>query len=102
LKIGDASKVAPVDKFSVVLVALFAVVVLGERPSLREWAGIAMVGAGVVVLALKCAVLPWRRGFLEIGGTMSRGDGIPPLTAAPAADDAYAVRPCVESQRDSN
>jgi transporter family protein len=36
-----------------VLAALFAVVVLGERPSLREWAGIAMVGAGVVVLALK-------------------------------------------------
>jgi bacterial/archaeal transporter family protein len=53
LKVGDASKVAPVDKFSVVLVALFAVIALGERPSLREWAGIALVGTGVVVLALK-------------------------------------------------
>ncbi|HTT13959.1 MAG TPA: EamA family transporter [Burkholderiaceae bacterium] len=53
LKIGDASKVAPVDKFSVVLVALFAVTLLGERPSLREWAGIALVATGVVVLALK-------------------------------------------------
>jgi transporter family protein len=31
LKIGDASKVAPIDKLSVVLVALFAVVFLGER-----------------------------------------------------------------------
>jgi transporter family protein len=53
LKIGDASKVAPVDKFSLVLVALFAVLVLGERPSLREWSGIALVTLGVVVLAMK-------------------------------------------------
>jgi hypothetical protein len=53
LKIGAASKVAPVDKFSLVLVAVFAVVFLGERPSLREWGGIGLVAAGVVVLALK-------------------------------------------------
>lgn len=53
LKLGAASKVAPVDKLSVVLVALFAFVFLAERPSLREWLGIAMVGAGVVMLALK-------------------------------------------------
>jgi bacterial/archaeal transporter family protein len=53
LKIGDASKVAPIDKLSVVLVALFAVVFLGERPVAREWLGILLVGAGVVVLALK-------------------------------------------------
>lgn len=54
LQIGEASKVAPVDKLSLVLVALFAVAFLGERPNLREWSGIAMVAAGVVVLA-------WRR-----------------------------------------
>lgn len=53
LKIGDASKVAPIDKLSVVLVALFAVVFLGERPDTREWLGILLVGAGVIVLALK-------------------------------------------------
>lgn len=53
LKLGEASKVAPVDKLSVVLVAVFAVLFLHERPSLREWAGILMVGAGVLVLALK-------------------------------------------------
>jgi transporter family protein len=53
LKIGDASKVAPVDKLSLVLVAIFAVWFLGERPSLREWIGIAMVGAGVLVLGFK-------------------------------------------------
>ncbi|MGB2965087.1 MAG: EamA family transporter [Anaerolineales bacterium] len=53
LKIGDASKVAPVDKLSLVLVAVFAFAFLGERPSLHEWAGIAMVAGGVIVLALK-------------------------------------------------
>jgi len=53
LKIGEASQVAPVDKFSLVLVALFAFVFLGERPSGREWLGIGMVAAGVLVLALK-------------------------------------------------
>lgn len=41
------------DKFSLVLVALFAVVFLDERPSLRDWTGIGLVAAGVLVLALK-------------------------------------------------
>ena len=53
LKIGDASKVAPVDKGSLVLVALFAFVFLHERPSLREWTGILMVAGGVLALALR-------------------------------------------------
>jgi len=53
LKVGDVSQVAPVDKLSVLLVAAFAVTFLGERPSLREWVGILMVGAGVFVLAFK-------------------------------------------------
>jgi len=53
LQLGEASKVAPVDKFSLVLVAVFAYAFLGERPSLREWAGIGLVAAGVLVLALR-------------------------------------------------
>ena len=53
LKVGEASKVAPVDKLSLVPVVIFAVAFLGERPSWREWAGIAMVAAGLMVLALK-------------------------------------------------
>jgi bacterial/archaeal transporter family protein len=53
LKLGEASKVAPVDKLSLLLVAIFAYLFLAERPSMREWIGIAMVGAGVVILALK-------------------------------------------------
>lgn len=53
LKVGEASKVAPVDKFSLLLVVLFAVIFLKERPAFREWIGIALVGAGVLTLAFK-------------------------------------------------
>lgn len=52
LQLGAASKVAPVDKFSVVLVAIFAVIFLSERPSIREWLGILLVTAGVLVLSI--------------------------------------------------
>ena len=53
LQLGDASKVAPVDKSSLVLVAAFAFAFLGERPSAREWLGIALVAGGVLVMAFK-------------------------------------------------
>jgi bacterial/archaeal transporter family protein len=53
LKLGDASKVAPVDKLSVVLVAIIAVIFLHERPSTREWVGIGFVAFGVFVLGFK-------------------------------------------------
>ena len=53
LQIGDASKVAPVDKFSLVLVAVFAVIFLGERPAIRDWIGICMIAAGVLILAFR-------------------------------------------------
>jgi transporter family protein len=52
LKVGDAAKVAPVDKLSVVLVAIFATVFLHERPSLTAWMGIGLVGVGVAILSL--------------------------------------------------
>ena|SRR5437773_1636027 len=53
LKIGDAAKVAPVDKLSVVLVAIFAVIFLGERPATKDWLAIFLVASGVVLLGLK-------------------------------------------------
>jgi transporter family protein len=53
LKIGNASQVAPIDKLSVVLVAIFAVVFLGERPAVKDWAGIALIAAGAVLIAIK-------------------------------------------------
>jgi transporter family protein len=53
LKLGPATLVAPIDKLSVVLVALFAFVFLGERPSASGWLGIALIGAGAIILAIK-------------------------------------------------
>jgi len=52
LKLGPAALVAPIDKLSVVLVALFGVTLLGEQLTGRQWLGVALVGAGAVVLAL--------------------------------------------------
>jgi transporter family protein len=53
LKLGPATLVAPIDKLSVVLVALFGVIFLGERPSLQGWLGIALIAAGAVLIAVK-------------------------------------------------
>jgi bacterial/archaeal transporter family protein len=53
LKLGPATLVAPIDKLSVVLVALFGVVFLGERPSLNGWLGIALIATGAVLIAFK-------------------------------------------------
>ncbi len=53
LKVGDASKGAPVDKLSVVLVAIFAVLFLGERPAVKDWLGIGLIATGAVLLALR-------------------------------------------------
>jgi transporter family protein len=53
LQIGRASQVAPVDRLSLVLVALFAFAFLGERPTGQDWLGIALVTAGVLALTLK-------------------------------------------------
>ena len=53
LKLGPATLVAPIDKLSVVLIALFGVVFLGERPSLQGWIGIALIAGGAVLIAVK-------------------------------------------------
>ncbi len=53
LQIGRASQVAPLDRLSLVLVAIFAVIFLGERPSGQDWLGIGLVTAGVLALTLK-------------------------------------------------
>ncbi len=48
LKLGDAARVAPIDKMSVVLVALFGVIFLGERLALPNWLGVALIAAVLV------------------------------------------------------
>ena len=51
LKLGDAARVAPIDKLSVVMVALFGVAILGEKLSLLNWLGIALIGGGAILVA---------------------------------------------------
>jgi bacterial/archaeal transporter family protein len=53
LKLGDAARVAPIDKLSVILVALFGVAFLGERLSLTNWAGVCLIAAGAILVAFK-------------------------------------------------
>ncbi len=53
LKLGDAARVAPIDKLSVVLVALFGVIFLGERLSGVNWAGVGLVAGGAGLVAVK-------------------------------------------------
>jgi transporter family protein len=51
LKLGDASQVAPIDKLSVVLVAVFGAAFLGERLAPINWAGVALIGVGAILVA---------------------------------------------------
>jgi transporter family protein len=53
LQLGEASKVAPIDKLSVVLVLIFAALFLGESLTLKTVAGGSLIAIGALVLALK-------------------------------------------------
>ena len=52
LKLGDAARVAPLDKLSIVLVAIFGVLFLGEHLSALNWVGVALIGTGALFLAV--------------------------------------------------
>jgi transporter family protein len=53
LHVGDAARVAPIDKLSVVLVATFGVVFLGEKLSVINWLGVALIAAGAWLVTLR-------------------------------------------------
>jgi len=53
LKLGDAARVAPVDKLSVVLVAVFGVMLLGEKLTLPNWLGVALIAGGAILVAYR-------------------------------------------------
>jgi transporter family protein len=53
LKLGQAAQVAPIDKLSVVLVAVFGVIFLGERLSAANWLGVVLIAAGAVLVAYR-------------------------------------------------
>ena len=52
LQIGDASKVVPIDKFSVVITMIMAFVFLGEKADVKSIVGGALVTAGIVIFSL--------------------------------------------------
>jgi transporter family protein len=53
LQAGPASKVAPIDKLSVVLVILFAALFLGERLTWAKGAGGLLIFAGAIIMAIE-------------------------------------------------
>ncbi len=52
LKLGDAARVAPIDKLSIVMVAIFGVLFLGEKLNLMNWLGVVFIAAGALLLAV--------------------------------------------------
>jgi transporter family protein len=53
LSLGEAAQVAPVDKLSVVLVAIFGAIFLGEQLPARGWLGVGLIAVGATLLALR-------------------------------------------------
>lgn len=52
LKLGDAARVAPIDKLSIIFVAVFGVLFLGEKLNLMNWLGVCLIAAGALLLAV--------------------------------------------------
>ena len=52
LKQGDVSLVVPVDRLSLLVVAVIGFAFLGERPSIIGWAGLLFVAGGGIPLSL--------------------------------------------------
>ena len=52
LQLGDASKVVPIDKLSVVITLVLAFVFLHEDFTIKSLAGCALIGAGTLLLVL--------------------------------------------------
>lgn len=51
LQLGEASRVAPVDKLSVVIAIALAAIFLGEHLTWHQWVGGTLIFSGAVVLA---------------------------------------------------
>ncbi len=52
LQVGDASKVVPIDKLSVVITLVLAFVFLHEKITLKSVAGCLLIGAGTLLMVL--------------------------------------------------
>jgi transporter family protein len=53
LKLGEAAKVAPIDKLSVVQVVIFGVMFLGEQLSAPNWLGVGLITAGALLVVYR-------------------------------------------------
>jgi transporter family protein len=51
IQLAGVAKVAPIDKLSMPLAVILAVIFLKERPSATNWAGIALIAVGVYLAA---------------------------------------------------
>lgn len=52
IQVGSVSKVAPIDKLSMPLAILLAVLLLGEQPTRVNWIGIALIAGGAYLAAM--------------------------------------------------
>jgi bacterial/archaeal transporter family protein len=55
LRLAEVSRVAPVDKLSTPIAVILAVVFLGERPTLLNWLGVALMVGGAYLVSLRPA-----------------------------------------------
>ena len=53
LKLGDAAQVAPIDKLSVVFVAVFSTLFLGEQLAALNWLGVGLIALGAILVAYR-------------------------------------------------
>jgi transporter family protein len=87
LKLADASQVAPIDKLSMPLGILLAVLILHERPTLVNWIGIFLIAGGAYLAT-------WPRA--KVNGT--RGFEVVPSSTTPASIDTrhFSAPPTTE------
>lgn len=52
LKVGKVSQVAPIDKLSVVIATIIAIIFLGEKVSVVSGLGVALIGIGAILVAI--------------------------------------------------
>ena len=52
LQLGEASKVVPIDKLSVIITLILAFVFLHEQPTPKSWLGCVLIGIGTLVMVL--------------------------------------------------
>jgi bacterial/archaeal transporter family protein len=55
LQVGKVVQVAPIDKLSMPLAIVLAVLILGERPTLINWLGIGLIAAGAYLATLQAS-----------------------------------------------